>query len=109
ARELQLRVQPLGEREEQARPDVVAAAGEDLAGARHATDVGVLLETQDAEATAGHQRGSREAVVACTDDDDVVVVGRVQGSSRITHAWSRAIAPVAPAQPGRGPSRNRSS
>jgi hypothetical protein len=74
ARELELLGDALREREEQARADVIAAAGEDLPRAGHAARVAVLLEAEHAQAALRQKGRRREPVVARADDDHVVVV-----------------------------------
>jgi hypothetical protein len=74
ALELQLFRQAPREREEQRSADVVAAALQDLARARHATDVAILLEDEHPHPAFGQQGSSGEPVVAGTDDDHLGVL-----------------------------------
>ena len=50
-----------------------AVAAGQLGGGRHPADEVVLLEAQDPHTAPGHDGRGREAVVAGTDDDGVVV------------------------------------
>ena len=62
-----------------------AEAAHELVGRGHPPDEVVLLEAQHPHAPAGHDRGGGKSVVACTDDDGVVV----------RHAGHRSAAPSA--------------
>src|SRR5262249_32943314 len=101
ASELELVPEALREREEQARTDVIATAGQDLARAGHAADVRVLLEAEDVEPALGEQGRRREAVVPGADDDDVTIGHR----SPCRRGPARS-APGALARRGREPSRS---
>jgi hypothetical protein len=89
ALELELLLEPLRQGEEQARADIVAAAGQDLARSGHPADVGVLLQAQDAQSAAREQRGGREAVVPGADHHHVVVGNRAHAVSFAARICSR--------------------
>jgi len=73
ARQLELALHALRQREQQTRTDVVAATGQDLPRCRHSTHIGVLLQAQHAQPASGQQRRGCESVVAGADDDHVEV------------------------------------
>ena len=63
----------VGDRELDRPGELEAVAPDQLGGRGHAADEVVLLEAQHAQPAAGHDRGRRQPVVPCADDDGVVV------------------------------------